>query len=788
MLSFLSGLFLVCSGTLMYEVVLTRLLSVISWYYLAFVSISMAMFGMTLGALFVQFRPEQFTEALVPRRLAQASSAMAISIPLVLLTVLAFPVGFSPSIETLYSFVLFLAIVSVPFFFSGIVVCLSLTRAPFAIGIVYFADLLGASVGCFGSVVLLKLFDAPSAMFAISAILFVGTALYYRYAKELRHRTRPMSAALLMLILAVLNTSTLHGIQPIWSKGKIDSRDGVLAEVWNPISRVRVSKPSDYPSSPWMWGASPHAPQVTIETLNLDIDNDAGTPMMHFRDDFNDFDFLRYDVTSLAVQLRVGGTAAILGIGGGRDAIAALTNHFHRVVGIDVNCAIVDITTRRFDWFSGFSKMPRLEVHCDEGRSYLSRSQERFDVVQASLVDTWAATSAGAMTLSENSLYTVEGWQVFYRCLTPQGLLSFTRFFSGAERSQTYRLFSLAWATLLSEGVKNPGENIALIGSGSVATLLLSPQPLSPLDLQKLRSIAQDMAFSVLYLPGEPVNIPELQKITATRSLRELSSLRYTDSLDFSPVYDSSPFFFHSVHLGRLPQLLRQGFRSGGVRALLFLFGYGIAAAILLGLAVVLPLTRLGLGNGAHATLLGGVTYFIGIGLAFMLVEIAMMQRLSIFLGHPIYSLVVVLAGLLLSTGLGSLASQRLAFASALTVRIPAFLACAAILGYAAVSPSIIHESTTGMLWQRMLLALFLVMPCGFAMGFCFPAGLRWMKALGQQRNLPWMWSLNGAASVLGSFVAVLISMEASIGACLLTAAAGYALAAVVLPYRVREV
>jgi len=785
MMPLLVALFLVCGSTLMYEVVLTRLLSVISWYYLAFVSISMATFGMTVGALFVQLSPTRFTEEQVPDRLAQVSLAMAVSMPLVLMTMLAVPVDVSRSIETVYSFALFSAIIAVPFFFSGIVVCLSLTRTKFPIGTVYFADLLGAAGGCLGSVVLLKFLDAPSAIFVISAVLFIASAVYSNAAGERKRRAYLTRGALVMLLLAALNASTLHGIQPVWSKGQVDARSDILAEIWNPISKVRVRNPPQLAGPPWMWGASPHMPDVTIETLPLDIDNDAGTPMMRFGGDVSEFDFLRYDITSLATQLRAGGSAAIIGIGGGRDAITALVNGFHRVVGIDVNSAIVDITTRRFAWFSGFDRMPGLEVHCDEARSYLTRSPERFDVIQASLVDTWAATAAGSLSLSENSLYTVEAWRIFYRHLKPAGVISFTRFYSGPESSQTYRMFSLAWATLLSEGVRDPGENIALLGSGKVATLLMSNEKFSPADLQKLRSIAQNMSFKVLYLPGEPTAIPELREITGARSLADLSGLRSEGDFDISPVYDSSPFFFDAVRLRHLPQFLRQNARGGNFRALMFLFSFMISAAVLLAVAVVFPLVRsISLPQGARATLVGGIGYFVAIGLAFMLVEIAMMQQLSIFLGHPIYSLVVVLAGLIFSAGVGSLASGEIEFSSNLATRVPAVLSAVMVVGYSVAALRVVHGFTAGALWERVALSLALVFPSGMAMGFCFPVGLRWMRTLGQEETLPWMWSLNGAASVLATFGATIISMETSINACLLTGAAFYLIAGLALPLK----
>src|SRR5450631_3988522 len=193
--AFYLGLSLICAGTLMYEVVLTRLLSVLCWYYLAFVSISMAMFGMTAGALAVQLRPDWFTEDLIRRRLAQSAMATAVAMPLSLVMMLAIPVDISLALQTVFSFVLFSAVISVPFFFSGVAVCISLTRSPFPMGRVYFTDLTGAAVGCLASVMLLKLIDAPSAIFVISALLFLGAAAYGAYADDLAIRRRSLYGA-----------------------------------------------------------------------------------------------------------------------------------------------------------------------------------------------------------------------------------------------------------------------------------------------------------------------------------------------------------------------------------------------------------------------------------------------------------------------------------------------------------------------------------------------------------------------------------------------------------------
>jgi hypothetical protein len=779
--SFLLGLFLLCASTLMYEVVLTRLLSVICWYYLAFVSVSMAMFGMTAGALWVQLRPDWFTEGQIRRRLAQSAMAAAMAMPLSLVTMLAIPVAVSLALQTVFIFVLFSAVISVPFFFSGVAVCISLTRSPFAMGRVYCADLAGASLGCLASVLLLSLIDAPSAFFVIAAILFVSAAAYGNYAGEALIRRRSLYGAAAMLVFAAANASTLHGIQPIWTKGILDRRSQIVAEKWNPISRVQVGPVQM--GRPLMWGPSPRMPALNVEEIYLNIDSGATTAITRFNGDVKALDFLRYDVTSVGAQLRSGGTAAIIGVGGGRDVLNCAAQGFTRIVGIEVNSVIVGLTSKRFEWFSGFTKIPGFELHSDEGRSYLTRSGERFDLIQASLVDTWAATSAGALTLSENALYTVDGWKVFYEHLKPGGVIAFSRWFEGGERMQTFRLYSVARATLIAEGVRDPDAHLALIKSGGLATLLVSNQPFSQRDIQKLKSIIGDMSFTAVVIPGESFMEPELQRIAAANSLKELAALRKESDVDYSPTFDSSPYFFNAVHLKNIVKLARSGGVGGNLRAILFVLGFMVAALILVMTTIVLPARLLSSRtDGAPKPLYGAVAYFIAIGLGFILVEMAMMQQLSIFLGQPIYSMVVVLGGLILSAGAGSLASDRWQLKASWRSRVPAVAAACSVVAYSLAVLPVMHAFTADLLWQRVLICLALVTPCGFLLGFCFPVGMRWLNALSQGRNLPWMWALNGAAGTLASFIAILISMDLSIGFCVLTGAGCYLLAGLAMP------
>jgi hypothetical protein len=322
-----------------------------------------------------------------------------------------------------------------------------------------------------------------------------------------------------------------------------------------------------------------------------------------------------------------------------------------------------------------------------------------------------------------------------------------------------------------------------MVSQLDLATLLVSNQPLTSQDLEKIRAAAKEQDYQILYLPGAELGLQQLRPVLQAHTLEGLAALRSRDYFDLSPPSDSSPYFFSFVRFHAIPGILRiPGVDWKVLLPLLHLSFFMLAALILVGLTIVWPARRwTRLQQGSARAPAGAILYFIGIGLGFMLAEMGMMQQLSIFLGQPIYSLAVVLAGLILAAGLGSLASDRLSISSALTSRVPALLSALMLVVYSLVVLPAIHGAVGGVLWQRIAVSLGLVAPCGFIMGFCFPVGLRWASRLGQEGNLPWMWALNGAASVLASFIAMAISTETSIRACVLTGAACYALGGILL-------
>jgi SAM-dependent methyltransferase len=767
------GLAVVSAATLMYEIALTRLLSVVAWYYLAFVSISTAMLGMTVGALAVHLRPTRFEGDLV-LLLRRAAVGMGASLPACLVTLLALPVEMAPALQTFFSFLLFCTVVSIPFVFSGVFICLALTRAPHPMGRLYAADLGGAALGTLCAVLLLQAVDAPSAILMVSALPLAGAAWLTKSGPA---RARTLGAALLAVAAGGLNSATAHGIQPIWSKGHLDERTGILVERWNAISRVRAYAPSK--GAPPLWGASPLAPPQHPEAAyaGIDIDNDAGTFAVRYRGDPAELAFLSYDVTSVGAAFRGGGgDAVIIGVGGGRDVLMVHAAGYERIVGLEVNGAILRTVTGELRDFARLHTVPGVELHEAEGRSWLQRNDRRFDLIQASMVDTWAATAAGAMSLTENGLYTVEAWRLFLDRLKPGGIVCFSRWLNTLFPHETPRLASVAVAALLEAGVAAPDRHVAILTSSGVATMIVSRDPLSAEDMARLDHVAVARQYVWVAGPGRASAHEPLRRVLAARSVAELEGI--DDGLvTYAPTRDRSPFFFNAIRLSRLRAALGSPLMVGNARATLVLICFLAAAATLAAVSIVWPAWRAG---GAGHGLASGLHVLL-VGVGFMLVEMAAMMQMSLVVGHPAYALVVVLGTLLVVSGAGSLLAERLP-ARRPWAMLPTALAGVGAFAYLALAESLVSRASGWLLAGRIGACVAVLVPLGLLMGGCLPMALRGVRAAGREASVAWLWAVNGAASVVATFVAILLAMETSIPTTVAVGAASYLLAAPLVP------
>jgi hypothetical protein len=437
------GLFMITLATLMYEILLTRIFSVTMWYHFAFMAISVAMFGMTVGAILVYLLPHRFTLERAKYHLTLGSLLFAVSIVLSFLAHLKIPHVKDASIVGQWPLVLTYVVISIPFIFSGICVCLALTKFPGQVSKLYAADLAGAAIGCILLVYVLRITDGPTAVIAVALLAGLGGALF---AVEEGHHMLLRVALVFTILLAffvVVNTIQIEKQRPLirlrWVKGKLESRP--LYEKWNSFSRITVWGNPHKPEAPFGWGISPvYDADRKFKQLHMMIDASAYTPLPAFQGDFDDVDYLRYDVTNLVHYLRPGSKVFVAGSGGGRDILSALAFEQKSVVAVEINEDIIEAVNQRFGDFTGhLDQNPRITFVNDEARTYVARHKDKFDIIQVSLIDTWAATASGAFVLTENSLYTVEAWKIFLEHLNTKGILTFTRWYLKHRPGEMYR-------------------------------------------------------------------------------------------------------------------------------------------------------------------------------------------------------------------------------------------------------------------------------------------------------------------------------------------------------------
>ncbi len=778
---FLSGLFLLCLSVLVLQIALTRVLSVMAFFHVAFFSISMAMLGLTAGAVWVYLRgitAEQMAIRL-PQICFWYGLAAAATAPLLASTY----IPLTQNLTQLASLLKVIFICAAPFCLAGVAVSLCLTRGPGKVGLRYAVDLCGAALGCLLCLPLLNALPGPSVLLCAGGLGLGAALIFHLQAPPQPGLTasRIVIALLAILCLAHLGTWPRAGFSILPIKSRDMLMYGQDFDRWNTFSQVAVTWEATAP--PFYWGAGPHAPRPPQLQRYLTIDASAATPMIHFTGDYGSLGFLDHDVTTFAYVLRNTGTSAVIGVGGGRDILSARRAGFRDVTAVELNPIMVDLLTKPDGLadFAGIGKDPHVHFYVDDGRSWFARTTEKFDLIQMSMVDTWAATGAGNFTLSENGLYTMEGWAHFLNALTPTGVFTVSRWHGRHNLDETGRVVALAKAALFNLGVQDPNRHIYLVGTPVLATLLLSRSPLTPEEIVRLDAAAQARGFDVLLRPGMRPHTPVLSGLMAATTLHDLQTFASRQALDVSAPSDASPFFFnqlkpHSFLSPDLwPAIESRGVLAGNLKALSTL-----ALIILLSaFAVVCVLL-----TPAHASVrkvprgyaLAGTAWFMLIGLGFMLVEVGTIQRMSLFLGHPVYGLAIVLFSLILFTGIGSFFSDYMRLdKTPLRLAAWALLLAAVLLGTNLLAPSLLAAHEGDGIVHRACLAIALIVPAALLMGFGFPTGMAMAERI-DPAPMPWFWAINGAAGVLGSGLAVLTSLIFSIPTTIAFGALCYAL------------
>ncbi len=779
------GLFLLSLTTLMYEILLTRIFSVTMLYHFAFFAISVGMFGMTVGAMIVYLAPQYFTEQNTPARLANISLLFGISIAVTLILYLNMMDFFQTSQTDRTNVMLLISylLAGIPFTFSGMAICLALTKLANPIGKLYAADLIGAAMGC---ILLLKLLDHIDAASAMLCIAVLGCLAGFFFKNETTHHFKKILTACIVflsimtcsnVVLSAHNDSFIR----IGEKFPVPANSRIY-EKWNSFSRILIH---GYPFSfvrPFAWGLSSTWPeQNKIKELILTIDAYADTPLMRFTGNLEELEFLRHDITNAAHIIKNNANVFIVGLGGGRDALSALLFHQNNIVGVEINDQIISALTHQFGNYTGhLDRYPNVHIVNDEARSYLGRLKEKFDIIQISLVDTFAATSSGAFVFSENSLYTLEAWKTFMEHLNPDGVISVSYWYGGAEM---YRFLSLAVTTLKNLGVKDCQNNIIVMRNesfaaggripGEVATILISKSAFTEDALNKLDLFAKINKFNILVSPRVRLDALAEIIILAKNPSAEVNR----NQLDLAPPTDNTPFFFFPLKPQDIFKFHYTGNNLGREGYAIHILQYLLIEIFLLCVFCIFIPLYLKFKNIPFRKISHLLIYFSCIGLGFMFIELSQMERLIIFLGHPTYGLSVVLFTLLLSSGIGSLcapaatphgiSNRQLLCLSAIPITLLLF-------GY--LVSMLIPSFRDAILQLRIALSIIILFPIGFFMGMAFPIGMLLAKKT-YPALLPWFWGVNGAASVLASVLAVAVSLTLGISATLMTGFAFYCIA-----------
>jgi hypothetical protein len=792
----LLGVLLVSMSILTLEIILTRIFSVMMWYHFAFMVISLAMLGSGAAGVWIYLAPGRFPPEKVHQRLILLACLFSVATALALILYLRIPFDLDRAIreEGLTTANLgWLSLIylnfTVPFLLGGATIALAMSHFRQAVSRVYFFDLAGASLGCLASILVLTRIGAAGAVLVVGVVGALAGLAFAFGGHPGRHLGWHWLAPPILLVLVtgglVADNERNHRFQ-IRTRSGYDANNVLVYEKWNALARVTVYE-DPYWLQPFGWGLSPTYQGPDPGHLLILIDAKAGTPIQKWDGRMESIDFLRYDLTSLAYYVLPKANSFIIGPGGGRDILTGLLFDASQITGVELNPAVVDAARTHFADYSGYVyDVPNVRTEIEDARTFLARSDQQFDLIQASLIDTWAASAAGAFALSENGLYTREAFQTYFERLSDRGMVSYSRWYYPPDPSETLRMVVLGIDAWQSMGIDNPAEHMVVIANlaqnrsatEGLATMLLKKTPFTADEISTLSDVSQQMAFTVLYAPGLAGDSPVAQLIDTP----DLDAYVAGYSMDISAPTDNRPFFFNFV---RPSGLLSRDLQASPVlkasveanRVLLAVLVISLALSVLF---VLLPLLFRGDAPAIKSRLFSGyLAYFGLLGLGFMLIEIPLIQRLNLYLGSPTYALAVVLLTILLGSSIGSLATSRISQNEA-AGHLPRRLVALVLVGLALLLllPLILRVTQAWTFGLRVVVTIATLGPAGFFMGQPFPLGVKWatQRAPGV---VPWLWAINGTMSVVGSSLAIILALAASFHAVMLagilcyTAAAG---------------
>jgi hypothetical protein len=728
-----AGIFLTALSGLVLEISITRIFSAAIWYHFAFVAVSVALVGLGASGLVVHHRVKKLKGRWAENLTILSAWGITIFIPITLFVmhVLASQVVYIP---------LFMLLFSVPFFFVGIIISSAFTAFGSVAGRLYAADLVGASVGALLVVLFLVLTGGEGATLIVGLIGAIAASIFSLVARNYRKLIVSFifvafAASLILLnqvtqIFAIPTDPTAHKDLPMYLRDNPGSK--IVKTQWNSFSRIDVVEGGK-------------ASEGLL--AKVFIDGGAGTNIISWDGNTQSRQELSTWMQYLPFKMMQDPKVLVIGSGGGRDIVAALVSGSKDVTSVEINPIIYDTVKSYGSKAGNVYSHEHVRSYVDEGRSFITRSSEKYDIIYVPFVDTWASVSSGGLSVSENFLYTLEGFQQYYDHLNDDGKIVTVRWLIDAPR------FVATYAKLLEHnGIPRDQlyRHIIMVTSDSytqdpsVTMVIFSKSPFTDDEIRFLSASFSQYDYKPILVPGKIMRDPYPLLLNGEISLDQFYGLFNTKVY---PVTDDNPYFLSFEK--PLPF---------AVESLLYA-SIGIVAIFLL-----VPLSWMRRRGAAPITEMSDlristiIPYFAALGMGFILIELALMQKLILLLGNPTTTFAILLFTLLLSSGSGSFLSSRIARNS--MKNLVFVIAGITVLGisYTLFLPSIVYSTIAEPFELKATVSIAVLAPIGFLMGMPLPTGIRLLKAH-RPDYIPWMWAINGAFSVLGAVLAIAIGI-----------------------------
>ena len=773
---------LVSLAGLLLEVGYTRIVSFKLWYYYTYLVIGLALLGIGSGSVFVAvYAPVRRWST--DRIIALASIWGAVSIAVGYLvvavlhvnTIVIWDYGTRASFTNLLRLGVICFAIFATFIAFGVIVSVLLGRARNGVGRMYFSDLVGAGLGCLLAIPLITRLGPPRVVM-LAALVFAVVGLASCAPKSILFGFAAITSV--VLVVTVVAAGVLPDIRT--EDDKLHTPKS-LYSAWGPVFRVDVVQLGP-----------------TTSNYLLVHDGTFGSGIRRFNGDPASIAGY-YAKDPRSIPFTVLGNPPphelIIGSAGGNEILASLAYHAPDIEAVELNPVTVSLLTKHFADYTGhLTKRPDVHLHQGDGRSYLARHKTKYNLVWYVAPDSYAATNAassGAFVLSESYLYTTEMIKTTLQHLTGDGIMvvQFGELKFKESPNRTSRYIVTARKALQDLGVKNPNDHLLVAAqlstAGDLSTIVVKRTPFTPAEANRFVSGLAKLPDQHPYAaPGHNFGASIVSRL-ASGSNADVASIVAHSSKNITAVHDDSPYFWHFSRFRDVISNITHPLKTNdpedaiGERVLLLLLGIAVVYAAVFLLAPFIAVRKKWRALPAKGT---SAVYFSALGLGFMFFEITMIQRLVQFLGYPTYSLTVTLATLLVATGIGALASRRLAHRTRTAVPIVLAVVALLTLFYEFALPQILDGSllSTG-LAVRIAFTVVVLTPLGVCLGMFMPLGLDRVVSLTShgEEYVAWAWAVNGFFSVIGSVLTTILSMAFGFRAVQFAALAIYGVAVI---------